>query len=188
MGPLEILWSAVAIFFVFIALVRGYPKELGVTTLIFAALFLITFFFDRFLPGLIERLSDALNLNPSPRGLQHFYSFAYSIIFLLIVFSAYAGQTFAFEGSVRKGSEGLLINLAVGLLNGILVAGSLWYFQDNYDYPIADFRGPTGSPLFLTLPLTPLAERLTGLLPPAVIDSIYWGALLMLMLIARVRR
>lgn len=188
MGPLEILWLAVVIFFVFVALVRGYPKELGVTTLIFAALFLITFFFDRFLPGIITRVSDALNLTPTPRGLEHFYSLFYSFVFLLIVFSAYAGQTFAFEGTARKGAEGFFINLSVGLLNGILVAGTLWYFQDKYNYPSADFKWPSGNPIFLTLPLTPLAEQLSTLLPPYVVDPIFWGALLMLMLIARVRR
>lgn len=188
MGPLEILWLAVVIFFIFVALVRGYPKELGVTTLIFAALFLITFFFDRFLPGLIERIVDFFNLNPSPRGIEHFYSFLYSIVFLAIVFSAYAGQTFAFEGTARKGAEGFFLNFAVGLLNGILVAGTLWYFQDKYNYPIADFKWPGGTPIFLTLPLTPLAERLSELLPPSVVNPIFWGALLMFMLIARVRR
>lgn len=188
MGPLEILWLAVVIFFIFVALVRGYPKELGVTTLIFAALFLITFFFDRFLPEIMERIVAFFDLNPSADGIDHFYSFFYSAVFLAIVFSAYAGQTFAFEGTARKGAEGFFLNVAVGLLNGILVAGTLWYFQDKYGYPIADFKWPSGNPIFLTLPLTPLAEKLTELLPPYVVNPIFWGALLMLMLIARVRK
>lgn len=188
MGPFEILWLAVVIFFVFVALVRGYPKELGVTTLIFAALFLITFFFQRYLPTLIDYVIDALNLTISPRGLEHFYSLFYSAVLLLIVFSAYAGQTFAFEGTARKGAEGFFLNLSLGLVNGILVAGTLWYFQDIFNYPMADFKGPSGNPIFLELPLTPFAEWLTNLLPPAVMPSIVWGALLMLMLIARVRK
>ncbi len=188
MGPIEILWLAIVVFFIFIALVRGYPKELGVTAVIFTALFLIAFFLERYLPQLVKLLSKTLGMNPSARGLEHFYSLFYSAIFLLILFSAYAGQTFAFQASERKGAEGATINLLVGLLNGCLVAGALWYFQDKFNYPITDLKNAAGQPLLLKLPLTALAQWLSTLLPLKAVPGYFWGALLMLMLLARVRR
>lgn len=188
MGPIEVLWFAVVLFFVFVALVRGYPRELGVTTVIFAALFLIHFFFGRYFDALLQPVLDVLNISPTARGLEHFKATFYSLVFLLIVFSGYAGQTFTFQGKERKGTDGLVLNLLVGLLNGYLVAGTLWYFQHAFNYPIADFKGPDGRPLIFTMPLSPLAQQLVKILPLAVVPDILWGGLLMLMLLARVRR
>ena len=63
MGPLEILFAAIFIFFVFIALARGYPKELGITTIVFAALFLIMQFLTPYLPQAIEWVTNRLGID-----------------------------------------------------------------------------------------------------------------------------
>ena len=189
MGPLEILWAAVFIFFLFIGLVRGYAKELGATAVMFAALFLITYFLQHYLPAAVAAALRILNIeHPNERLEQQIYSNFYSVLFIAILFSGYAGETFAFAGKVRRGTEGLLLNLAVGALNGYLVAGTLWYFQDLYNYPVADLKSAGGQPIFLTLPLTPVATTLVKYLPPYVIPSIFWGALVVLMLLLRIRR
>lgn len=188
MGPLEILWLAIVIFFVLIAFVRGYPRELGVTTVIFGALFLITFFLEKYLPRFVTFLSSELSLQFTERQLQHFYSLFYSLLFLVVVFWAYAGETFSFQGKEHKGAGGFVLNLLVGLLNGVLVASTLWYFQDAYKYPAADFKNAAGQSILLTLPLTPMGQSLVTYLPAHVIPPIFWGAMLLLMLIARVRK
>ena len=188
MGPLEILWLAIVVFFVLIAFVRGYPRELGVTTVIFGALFLITFFLEKYLPRFINFLSSELSLQLTERQLQHFYALFYSLLFLVVVFWAYAGETFSFQGKEHKGACGFVLNFLVGLLNGVLVASTLWYFQVAYNYPVADFKNAAGQSVFLTLPLTSFAQSLVTYVPANVIPPIFWGAMLLLMLIARVRK
>lgn len=189
MGPLEILFLAIFLFFVFICLARGYPKELGITTVIFAALFLIMQFLTPYLPQALQWLADKLGLGViDPRTMQHILALTFSLLFIGIIFAGYAGQTFTFPGNQRKGVEGLLLNILVGAVNGYLVAGSLWYFQDFYDYPVADFTNLGGTPYLLDLPLTATAQAITTFLPPALVPSLAWGALLILMLLLRVRR
>lgn len=173
MGPLEILWATVAIFFIFIAFVRGYSKELGVTTMIFAALFLITYFGEGYLPRVLDNFA-----NFDDRTKDHLLSSLFSLIFIGILFASYAGVTFGFYGNERRSNP--LLNFLVGGLNGYLVAGTLWYFQDRYLYPAADLG-------LLKLPLSNLAETLANFLPPYVVPPMFWAGMILLMLLFRVR-
>ncbi len=66
MGPLEILFIAIVIIFILISLARGYLKELGVTTMIFVALFIITEFGVKYLPT-----TPGTNLRPLQCYLDH---------------------------------------------------------------------------------------------------------------------
>lgn len=186
MGPLEILWAMVVIFFIFIAFARGYGNELGVTTLIFVALFIITQFAQDYLPRLVAMIVPRLGSEDPSRTSEHLLSTILSIFFISILFASYAGTTFNLPGV--GGRRNNLLNLLVGLLNGYLVAGTLWYFQDFYKYPVADLTNKAGQPLLLDLPLTPLAEQLAELLPPYVAPPMFWAAMVMLLLLFRVRK
>ena len=95
--------------------------------------------------------------------------------------SAYAGSTLAFPGEAKKGGAGIIINLLVGLLNGYLVAGTLWWLQDINDYPVAETD-------ILALPLTSWAETFANYLPPYIVPSIFWAVMVVVMLILRIRR
>ncbi|NOX62499.1 MAG: hypothetical protein GXP42_11240 [Chloroflexi bacterium] len=188
MGPLEIFFATIFAFFIFVALVRGYSNELGVITIDFAALFLIMMFLEPNLPEVLQRVYANLDRPmPAPRALDHFYSGLFSLIFLMSVFAAYAGQVFSFPGGTRRGIEGFFTNFLVGALNGYLIAGSLWYFQDAYNYPVSDLSLP-GIPVLLELPLTPTAQAIADFLPPRVVPPLGWGALMLLMLFLRVRK
>jgi len=182
MGPMEYLWLTIFAIFVLIAFVRGYNKELGTSTLIFVALFLITYFGVPKLPELINDLYQKLFGAPlSERTLQHVMAAGLSIFFIAIIFASYAGDTFSFKGTPAKGFKGFLFNLMVGVMNGYLIAGTLWYLQDYFKYPITDFG-------ILKLPLTPFGETLAGFLPPYVVPPIFWAVLVGIMLIFRVRK
>jgi uncharacterized membrane protein YjgN (DUF898 family) len=102
-----------------------------------------------------------------------------SLFFIAIVFASYAGDTFAFKGKPAKGTRGFIFNLLVGIVNGYLISGTLWYLQDYFKYPITDFG-------ILQLPLTHLGETLANFLPPYVVPPIFWAVLVGVMLIFRV--
>ncbi|NUQ39596.1 MAG: hypothetical protein HUU23_17790 [Caldilineales bacterium] len=186
MGPLEVLWAIVVIFFLFIAFARGYGNELGVTTLIFVALFIITEFAQDYLPRIMTAVLQRTGGVIDDRASDHLLSTLLSVIFISILFASYAGATFTLPGISNRRNN--LLNVLVGLLNGYLVAGTLWYFQDYYRYPVADFTNSAGEPLLLDLPLTPLAENLANFLPPYVVPPLFWAAMVMLLLLFRVRR
>ncbi len=182
MGPFEYLWLTVFFIFVLIAFVRGYNKELGTTTLVFVALFLITYFGVPKLPDLISDLYLKFFNTPLPqRTIEHIMSAGLSIFFIAIVFASYAGDTFAFKGKPAKGFRGFFFNLLVGVMNGYLIAGTLWYLQDTFNYPVTDLG-------ILQLPLTPLGETMAQYLPPYVVPPIFWAVLVGIMLIFRVRK
>ena len=182
MGPFEYLWLTVFVIFVLIALARKYPNELGTTTIIFVILFLITFFAIPKLPGLINDIYRRIfNTSMPKRQMQHLLASLFSLIFIAAIFSSYAGRTFAFPGKAAPGWRGTFYSLLVGMMNGYLIAGTLWYFQDFYEYPITDFK-------LLYLPLTDLGEKLAAFLPPYVVPPIFWAILVAIMLLFRVRK
>ncbi len=182
MGPFEYLWLTLFIIFICIAFVRKYPKELGTTTLIFVALFLITYVGMPKLPKLLNDLSSQFLETPlSQRDMQHLLATIFSLTFVGIVFSSYAGQTFSFKGKPVGGARGFIYNLLVGVMNGYLIAGTLWFFQDYYQYPITDFH-------LLYLPLTSAGEQIANFLPPYVVPPAYWAILVAIMLLFRVRK
>ncbi len=182
MGPFEYLWLTVFFIFVLIAFVRKYPNELGTMTLIFVALFLITYVGVPKLPVWINEITRRLfHATLTQRQMEHLLSGLFSVTFIAIIFASYAGQTFSFRGKPATGLRGFIYNLLVGMINGYLIAGTLWYFQDKYHYPITDFH-------ILHLPLTDLGETLANYLPPYVVPPAFWAILVAIMLLFRVRK
>ena len=182
MGPYEILWLAVTLFFIMISLARGYLRELGVTTMIFVALFIITEFGVKYLPQLLDKVYDLLNADLALRTEKHWIAISLSLFLIFIVFASYAGfNTFAFRGQPLQGFAGFVIAVLVGLLNGYLVSGTLWWLQEINAYPIVDLG-------VLALPLTSTGEFMAHYLPPYLVPSMFWAVMVMIMLILRVRR
>jgi len=182
MGPFEYLWLTIFLIFVFIAFARGYSRELGTSTLIFVALFLITYFLVPKLPGMSNNLYQQFSsATLSQRTIEHIMATGLSVFFIAIVFASYAGDTFTFKGKPTRGFRGFIYNMLVGMMNGYLIAGTLWYFQDYFKYPVTDFG-------ILQLPLTSTGEQIANYLPPYVTPPIFWAVLVGVMLIFRVRK
>ncbi len=176
MGPIEVLWATVVLFFVMITLVRGYTRELGITVLLLLALFVQVYFRERIEVVLCNRVFPTFNLRvvtieqpngppqaivlecpftPPPdmleklrtgdevwkqiftRGeLMNLLLVALFVgMLLVLLFIGYEGRTLAFPGAPAKGVEGFLLNVFIGLVNGWLFAGSVWYYMDKYHYP-----------------------------------------------------
>jgi uncharacterized membrane protein required for colicin V production len=140
--PIEVLWIATFLLFGAIGLVRGFLKELGVTTAILVAIYIISELLekrditDKMMGRAIEAVpgtSDILAADDPRSALLR--CMLYLLIMLVMVFISYHGETLTFSGTPPKGGTGTLYNLMVGLLNGYLVAGTIWYYLDKYDYP-----------------------------------------------------
>jgi uncharacterized membrane protein required for colicin V production len=163
-----------------IGLARGYVKELGSTLIILVAIFILTFFEDQ-LSGLLTAIGTALGGGDDTQSNELLLSTTYSIIFVVIVFGAYAGRTLNFTGTPAPPPQGTLISILIGALNGYLIAGTLWYYQHTYNYPI-------GQIVTFQNTLTDTAQTLVEYLPPSLFDNpVYWIVPVAVLLIIRVR-
>ena len=86
----------------------------------------------------------------------------YILALLGAVFVAYQGYVITYPGSEPKRLQGTLLALMVGLINGYLVAGSLWYYVDKFQQPVRAAG-------LLRDEYTTLAQRLLQVLPPGML-------------------
>jgi hypothetical protein len=180
--PLEVAWGGLLITFVLIGIVRGFLKELGVTTVLLVLLFGLSRLEDRipqFLTNAVATVGYTVPEVSEPAG-QLIWATFYILVIVFVTLISYHGETLAFEGESPKGPKGILFGLTAGLLNGYLIAGSLWYFLDKYDYPLRLFN------LFQE-PLTDFAQSLIPLLPPTLLRP-FLPFLVVFMVIVRVIR
>jgi hypothetical protein len=165
-GPVEITFLIVIGIFIAIAFVRGYSKELGVTIMLLIALFVLEFLNERYQAAVDAALGLAAGQDTVLRP------WLFVLFLLVITFISYQGNTLAFPGSGSKP----FFNFGVGLLNGWLFAGSIWYYLQQAGWP--------------GLPVVPVYsavyDALVRLLPPAVFSWPYFIGLAVILLIARV--
>jgi hypothetical protein len=170
MGPLEVFFITIAIIFALIGLARGYKRELGSTFVILIMIFVLSFFEEQLLEALsrVGGLVPAI-CSPNCDTDNLLIVLTFQVIFIVVVFASYAGlATIEFQGSPAPPPQGSLLSLAIGALNGYLVAGTLWYYLDKYGYP--------GQSLGLVrLPLTPSGQTIVEYLPQRIFESpAYW--------------
>ncbi len=181
MQPLEVLWGVLLIIFALIGIIRGFLKELGVTTVLVVLLFGLSRIED-LLPRLVISAATnagfAMPTTADTTGRMIWASF-YILVIVFVGFVSYHGETLAFEGKPPKGLKGVFFALMIGLLNGYLIVGSLWYFLDRYGYPIKFLQ--------FQRPLTSLAKSLIPLLPLTLLRP-FLPFLVVIMVMARVIR
>ncbi len=171
MGPVELVFLTVFVIFGVIGVVRGYGKELGVTTMLFITLFVLEFLDERYQAQVTRLL--AVFTGPDQEAQVAAKALIYCAALLVVTFISYEGETLSFPG----GKPGKIIfDLGSGLLNGYLLAGSLWYYLQAANWPILR---PTGE-------FTALYRTLVRFLPPAVFPWQYLIGLAVIMLIARI--
>ena len=185
MGPIEVLWAALIIMFTIIGYTRGFPKELGVTTMVLLGMFILVRFGERIVSAVdrVLRMFGSGFLGTPNEDLFRFNVYLFFLLF--IVYISYEGETLAFAGSPPKGLVGKLLNLWAGFFNGYLIVGTIWYYLDLFDYPAQKWG------LFQP-PLTPFAQSLLPWLPLNVLpegqQDLYLLALVIVLLILRVIR
>lgn len=125
-----LMWT-MASFFAIIGYLRGWNREIISTAGIVLGLFAL-FQFDTLLRGVL--------LANVPRD-QVF--FVQVVFFIIIVYFAYQERAIIGGGNRRRGDDGRddlqnkVLGGILGFVNGYLIWGSLWYFLDINEYPLA---------------------------------------------------
>ncbi len=179
MGPIEVLFGSLLVVFLFIGVIRTYPKELGVTITVLAALYIL-YRFGTTVLSYLERALQLVGIRITGTPNERFIELSIYMLFLIfIVFISYQGITLDFPGKPPKGATGVLLNLSSGFLNGYLILGTMWYYLDRFGYPLQQYG------LFRP-PLSPVAQRLITLLPQNLLpqpDLVFLGFLLLLLIL-----
>jgi hypothetical protein len=124
-----VMW-VMAIFFAIIGFLRGVNKEIISTSGIILGLFAL-FQFDQYIRG-------TLLANVSAAQVFIFQS----VVFVLIVFFAYQTRALGIgdeDGDGRDDIQASVLGAIIGGVNGYLIWGSLWYFLDINQYPLAPY-------------------------------------------------
>ena len=178
MGPIEYVYITIGIIFAFIGVVRGYQRELGNTIIFMYVIAALGFLDDQYLDKLFQQIGSSI-FGVNEATLNQFLLLSYTLVFGIIVFWSYQGVTFDFGGKPVTGILGFLISLGVGLINGYLVAGTLWYYTDKFEYPFAIFQ----------LPLSATAEALVNYLPQTIFGNpVFWALPATALMLIRIRK
>jgi hypothetical protein len=108
MGPVEVVFLILIGLFGAIGVVRGWQRELGVTTMLLLALFVIEFVLT----------------TPIGQRVDSFLTGA----------GVSAEQLLVLQSS----SKNSFLSLMIGLLNGYLFAGSIWYYMARAGWPLVN--------------------------------------------------
>ena len=173
MGPVEALFVTIQLVIALVGMVRGYARELGNTLVFMTAIFFLQYVGQYADPRLNSFTEGTLGLAPSSEGQNTFLFFLYVGVFLAIVFASYAGKTLDFGGRQLRPPEGTILSLLVGLLNGYLVAGTIWYYADRFGYPLlnVDTSRYSETALFMKqyLPQTIAVSPVAWMVPVALL-------------------
>ena len=158
---------------------RGYAKDLGTTVILMTVIFILSYFQDRII-SLVETIgSDLFGLQPNSDQMNMLLLLTFWLVFIGVVFASYAGRTFDFPGKQILPPFGTLLSLLVGLLNGYLIAGTLWYYLNLFSYPGGQINTAT---------LTPAADFMISYLPQTVVSNpVVWMLPVAVLLLLRVR-
>lgn len=170
MGPIEILFLVLMAVFGVVGVVRGYAQELGVTTMLLLALFILQFIGTEVAKPFDSLL--AFVAGPGTAEIGTVRAFVFSGFLILIAFISYQGQTLSFPGR----GESVALSLTSGLLNGYLFAGSLWYYLGSANWPY----------LNVNTNFSDFYKFAWNLLPPKILPWPYLIGLAVFMLIMRV--
>jgi hypothetical protein len=187
MGGIEIYVITLIFMMGLVGLVRGPSRELGVTM----AVIVILAVFSQIdaldsndeLPNTLNRMLDGFGLgsdNVMSRNMVAW--FCYALIMVVTTFLAYHGQdTLAFKWKGPPGILGVATGGLIGLLNGYLIFGTLWYYMEKLEYPIQQYT-------WFRTEFSDLAQTMIDVLPQNIASGLVMGALALALLWWRILR
>lgn len=136
MIPIEYAFGTLVLIFALIGVVRGFLRELGVTTVMLFILFMLSLLE----PFLDQGFTKAMALAPGilhPENQARVQTWFFISIIAIIAFISYAGETLSFGGERLGGFLGGALGALIGAFNGYLIAGSVWYYLHKWGYAIS---------------------------------------------------
>ena len=171
MSPVGLVFLSVMLLFGIIGIVRGVGKELGVTTMLLIGLMVLELMFDMFLSQITQLITQVFGISAS--SVPAILAIFSCSVLMLIAFISYQGMSLAFPIK----SESWFFGLGVGLINGYLFAGSIWYYLQTAGWPLL-------KPL-ITNAYTELNQTMIMLMPPAIFS---WQVLLLMVVFLLIMR
>ena len=149
------LFGGLVVLFAVIGAMRGWAKELLVTSAVVLGLFM-----NSILENYVVSYQAALVTQPVSTGFT-----IRSLMLILLAFFGYQTPNIrALQPKlVRERLEEVVLGLFMGLLNGYLLIGSLWYYLDSAGYGITKL---------VIAPEGELAEQIAGMMaymPPEML-------------------
>lgn len=187
MGGIEVLAATVIFIIGLVGLIRGPSREMGVTMALVFLLAMLAQFdvlvgFNEFPVKLNNILSGAGMGSNDPVRRNMTVLFFYSAAVIMTAFLAYHGQaTLQFSFSDPRGVLGAAAGWFVGVLNGYLMFGTIWYYMDRLDYPISQYS-------WFTKSFTSTAMTMISLLPQNLFSSLALAAFALVLLWWRILR
>lgn len=130
-----VFWMFVIIFAV-IGAMRGWAKELLVTFALILSIFILTLL-EKFAPGLMKSLAKD--------GAASIFWLRFAVTMGLVIFgyqSVSIPRISASPRLIRGSLQDTLLGLFIGVLNGFLVVGTLWFYLDETKYPLSFISAP----------------------------------------------
>jgi uncharacterized membrane protein required for colicin V production len=160
-----VFWMYVCLFGV-IGAMRGWARELLVS---FAVILALTF--TTLIEHYVPFIRDVL-----PRDSAALFWLRTVIVVILVFFGYQTPNIPRFAAKMtREKLQDTLLGIFLGALNGYLIAGTIWFYMNEANYPF----GGIGAPLVGT-PMGDAALKLIPYLPPRVlgIPAIYFAVVL----------
>lgn len=135
----NVFWLLVIVFGV-VGTFRGWAKEILVS---FSLLLAIAI--DRLLFTYVREVQVFLAPTAEPNLTQ--FAIRSALVLLLAYFGYQSPNLQAFIGKVaREKLQDWLLGLVLGLLNGYLMVGTLWYYMQIANYPLVPYVQPPPTP------------------------------------------
>jgi len=178
MVPLDVVFWGLVFLFGLIGALRGWAKELIVACSVLLALFIQQVLGQYVFKGSEGYLPILITVSggpPAPQSYNETQFYTCAGLLLALTFFGYAGPALVSSLGRKVAKEKLqdiLLGFFLGLINGYLIIGTLWFYLDKADYLIKGMSRPVeGSvawtiahsyllPLWLTAPMLYIAIAL----------------------------
>jgi hypothetical protein len=171
MGPIGLVFLIVMLLFGVIGIVRGVAKELGVTIMLLAALMVLQLVDSMFKTRITQMLNQVFGIPPS--SVPTFLAICSALFLMLITFISYQGVTITYPIK----SQSWFLGLGIGLINGYLFAGIIWYYLQTAGWPLLN---SIIKPVY-----GELNQNIIKLMPPAIF---IWQVLLLMVVFLLIMR
>jgi uncharacterized membrane protein required for colicin V production len=181
MAGIEVVAVVVVFIVATIGLIRGPSRELGVSMAVVVLMAVLTQFdalvdLNEF-PGKVNNALQAVGLD-SDDVLQQRTTvwYLYTAATIFTAFLAYHGrETLKFGFRDPPGVGGAILGWLVGVLNGYLIFGTIWYYLWRLDYPIQRYA-------WFEAKFTELALNLVNFLPQNLLSGVVLSGLALVLL------